>query len=311
MSQQSTDTVLMIRPVQFKLNEQTSINNYYQKHIDGLSALEIQQKALKEFDDFVKKLESYGIQVIVVDDTESPETPDSIFPNNWISFHDDGRVGIYPMYAENRRQERRSDIIEKIRRTHKVNALVDFTEFEDSNQFLEGTGSMILDRASKIAYAALSERTNIKPLNDFCKTFDYQAVTFIANQTVGNKRLPIYHTNVMMCIADEFAILCADSIDDPTERKRLIDKIESTGKEIFYITEEQKISFAGNMLQVRSIDNTPHLVMSEAAFTCLTNEQKQNIEQYCSIISSPLYTIETLGGGSARCMMAEIFLPKR
>ena len=243
MSQQSTDTILMIRPVQFKLNEQTSINNYYQKHIEGLSAEEIQQKALKEFDDFVEKLESNGIQVLVVDDTESPETPDSIFPNNWISFHDDGRVGIYPMYAENRRQERRSDIIEKIRKTHKVNALVDFTQFEDSNQFLEGTGSMILDRANKITYAALSERTNINPLKDFCQTFDYEAVTFVANQTVGDNRMPIYHTNVMMCIADDFAILCAESIDDSTERERVIDKIESTGKEIIYISEKQKMNF--------------------------------------------------------------------
>lgn len=311
MPQQSTDSILMIRPVQFKLNEQTSVNNYYQKNLKGLSEQEIQFKALQEFDAFVETLKSHDINVIVVDDTESPETPDSIFPNNWISFHEDGRVGLYPMFAENRRQERRSDIIEKIRETHKVNALVDFTEFEGSSQFLEGTGSLILDRVNKIAYAAISERTQLEPLREFCEAFDYEAVTFVANQTVGDKRLPIYHTNVMMCIATDFAILCADSIDDKEERDRVISRIESTGKAIIYITEKQKMNFAGNMLEVKSREGTPYLVMSGAAYSSLNSNQKQNIEQYCSIIYSPLSTIETLGGGSARCMMAEIFLPKR
>lgn len=311
MSRQITDSILMIRPVQFNLNEQTMINNYYQKTIKGLTGEQIQANALAEFEEFVNKLRNHHINVIVIDDTKQPETPDSIFPNNWISFHEDGRIGIYPMFAENRRLERRSDIIEALREKFKVNSLVDFTEFEASDIFLEGTGSMILDRSNKIVYAAMSERTQNEPLNEFCDAFDYKCISFVANQTVGEKRLPIYHTNVMMCVADTFAILCADSIDDIEERNRVVTTLESTGKEVITISEDQKLQFAGNMLQVKSKEGKPYLVMSEAAYLSLNTHQKNRIEKYCPIIYSSLNTIETLGGGSARCMMAEIFLPKR
>lgn len=310
-ARQSTDTIMMIRPVRFRMNEQTAVNNYYQKVLDGLTADEIQEKALAEFDDFVEKLRQKGVNVIVIDDTLDPDTPDSIFPNNWISFHDDGRIGLYPMFAENRRLERRSDIIEKLREQFSVSALVDFTEFESSDIFLEGTGSMILDRPNKIAYAAMSERTQEQPLDEFCEAFGYEAVKFVANQDVDGKRLPIYHTNVMMCVADEFAILCVDSIDDQNERKAVIDRLEATGKEVIPISEDQKHHFAGNMLQVRSADDKRYLVMSGAAYQSLNEDQISRIEKYCPIIHSSLDTIEALGGGSARCMMAEVFLPKK
>ena len=308
---QSTDTIMMIRPVRFRMNEQTAVNNYYQKVLDGLSAEDVQKKALSEFDDFVEKLRLKGVNVIVVDDTLDPDTPDSIFPNNWISFHDDGRIGLYPMFAENRRLERRTDIIENLRDQFTVSALVDFTEFEGSSIFLEGTGSMILDRPNKIVYAAMSERTQVEPLNEFCEAFSYEAVKFVANQDVEGARLPIYHTNVMMCVADDFAILCIDSIDDQEERKAVVKKLESTGKEVISISEDQKHHFAGNMLQVRSTDDNIYLIMSGAAFQSLNNDQISKIQKYCPIIHSSLDTIEALGGGSARCMMAEVFLPKK
>lgn len=312
MEKQSTDTLMMIRPINFRLNEQTAINNYYQRVIDGIKPEEVQYKAVQEFDRFVEKLRAKKIRVIVIDDTEDTDTPDSIFPNNWISFHGDGRVGLYPMFAENRRVERRKDILRKLQQNYglRISEIEDFTTYEQEDKFLEGTGSMILDRPNKIVYAALSIRTNEKVLDDFCRKFNYRAVKFVANQTVDGKRLPIYHTNVMMCVADSFAILCAESIDNEKERKAVIESLEVTGKEVIEITENQKHHFAGNMLQVKSIDGKPYLVMSGAAQQSLKDVQIKSIEKYCEIISSSLDTIEALGGGSARCMMAEVFLPK-
>lgn len=311
-NKQSTNTLMMIRPVQFRFNEQTAVNNYYQKAIEGLSASEIQLKAAEEFDHFVEKLRSKKINVIVVEDTPDPSTPDSIFPNNWISFHSDGRVGLYPMYAENRRLERRPDILEKLQSKEglKITEIIDFSKFEKESLFLEGTGSMILDRPNKIVYAAISLRTDEKVLDEFCDKFAYEAVKFVANQTVNGERLPIYHTNVMMCVADDLAILCTDSIDDEAERKAVIESLDRTGKEVIEISEDQKHHFAGNMLQVNGTDGKPYLVMSAAAHQSLNEEQIKRIEKYCEILSSSLDTIEALGGGSARCMMAEVFLPK-
>jgi hypothetical protein len=312
MEKQSTNTLMMIRPVQFRFNEQTAVNNYYQKVIDGIKPEEANQKAQAEFDAFVNKLRGKGVQVIVFDDTTDTDTPDSIFPNNWISFHNDGRVGLYPMYAENRRLERRDDILESLQKEHglKITDTIDFTGREELGSFLEGTGSMILDRPNKLCYAAISLRTDEKILDEFCDKFGYKAVKFIANQTVDGKRMPIYHTNVMMCVADNFAILCADSIDNENERNHVITSLQNSGKELIEISEDQKHHFAGNMLQVKSTDGTPYLVMSAAAHQSLTQDQIQAIEKHCEIISSSLDTIEALGGGSARCMMAEVFLPK-
>ncbi|MBK6266790.1 amidinotransferase [Marivirga sp. S37H4] len=312
MEKQSTDTLMMIRPINFRFNEQTAINNYYQRVIDGIKPEEVKYKAVQEFDRFVEKLRAKKIRVIVIDDSEDTDTPDSIFPNNWISFHQDGRVGLYPMFAENRRIERRKDILRKLQQNYglKISEIVDFTTYEAENKFLEGTGSMILDRPNGIVYAAISVRTDEKVLQEFCEKFDYKAVKFVAKQTVDNQRLPIYHTNVMMCVADNFAILCADAIDDEAERKAVIQSLENTGKEVIEISENQEHHFAGNMLQVKSIDGKSYLVMSGAAHQSLKDKQLKSIEKHCEIISSSLDTIEALGGGSARCMMAEVFLPK-
>lgn len=311
-NQQSTSTLMMIRPIQFRFNEQTAVNNYYQTAIEGLSASEIQLKAAKEFDDFVEKLKSKTINVIVIEDTPEPSTPDSIFPNNWVSFHSDGKVGLYPMFAENRRLERRLDILEKLQNDEglKISEIIDFSSHEQEGRFLEGTGSMILDRPNKLVYIAISIRTDEKVLDDFCEKFDYKAVKFIANQTVDGKRLAIYHTNVMMCIANKFAILCTASIDNQTEKETVIENLKKTGKEIIEISENQKHHFAGNMLQVNGTDGKSYLVMSAAAHQSLNDSQKEQIEKYCEVLSSSLDIIEALGGGSARCMMAEVFLPK-
>ncbi len=313
MSEQITSTLLMIRPVQFRFNEQTAVNNYYQKKTGEVSSREISEKAREEFDNFVTRLRQHGIEVVVIEDTAVSDTPDSIFPNNWISFHRDGRVAIYPMCAENRRLERREDILAILRDSHSFSwtAREDLTFFEREHKFLEGTGSMILDRTNKLAYAARSIRTDEKVLREFCERFDYQPVLFTAYQSVDGKRLPIYHTNVMMCVADEFAILCADSIDDKKEKALVIDTLKKTGKEVIFISEQQKAHFAGNMLQVINPRGEKFLIMSSAALHSLDSQQINSIHNFCAIIHSPLDTIETLGGGSARCMMAEIFLPRK
>ena len=309
--QQTTNTILMIRPVSFRMNEQTAVNNYYQESID-LKNAEINSKAQQEFDAYVEKLESFGINVVVVSDTKEFDTPDSIFPNNWISFHADGTVAIYPMYAENRRLERREDVLEELEKQgFLIENIVDYISAEEEQVFLEGTGSMILDRENKKAYCALSPRADEDLFIEFCEDFEYTPVVFTANQTVNNKREAIYHTNVMMCVAATFAVVCLSSIDDKKERKNLLKHLKEDKKQIIDITEEQVNNFAGNMLQVKGNNDEQFLVMSQAALDCLTESQKAQINKHCKIISSSLTTIETCGGGSARCMMAEVFLPKK
>lgn len=301
----------MIRPVAFRMNEQTAVNNYYQKVLEGLDADKIQENALQEFDNYVEKLRAVGVNVTVINDTPKPSTPDSIFPNNWVSFHESGKVGLYPMFAENRRLERRQDILETLSDDgFSIEEVIDITRFEKKGENLEGTGSLILDRENKLAYAALSERTNKNVLAVFEEKFGYKAIVFHSNQTVEGERLPIYHTNVMMCVADKFAIICVDSIDDESERANTLNTITKTGKEVIEVSETQVNRFAGNMLQVAGKNAQPYLIMSTAAFTSLTPHQIQRIEKYCPIVHSSLDTIEALGGGSARCMMAEVFLPK-
>lgn len=309
--QQTTNTILMVRPVGFRMNEQTAVNNYFQEDISIKNA-EINKKAQDEFDAFVFKLRSYGVKVVVVSDNEESDTPDSIFPNNWNSFHSDGTVAIYPMFAENRRSERREDIFEKLEEEgFVINHIIDYTSAEEFDVFLEGTGSMILDRENRKVYCALSPRADEELCIEFCEDFEYTPVIFTANQTVNGKREAIYHTNVMMCVAETFAIICLSSIDDKKERKNVLKHLKEDGKKIIEITEEQVNNFAGNMLQVRGKDNELFLIMSHAAFTCLTQSQKVQINNHCKIIYSPLDTIETCGGGSARCMMAEVFLPQK
>lgn len=300
----------MIRPINFRMNEQTAVNNYFQEDLDKKNK-EINALAQKEFDEFVEKLRAVGIDVIVVNDSDEHDTPDSIFPNNWVSFHENGHVAIYPMFAENRRFERREDVFLKLEeRGFEIKNIIDYTSAEAEGLFLEGTGSIILDRINAKAYCALSPRADEDLFIEFCEDFEYTPVIFNANQTVKGKRKAIYHTNVMMCIAETFAVVCLNSIDDKKERKNVVNHLKQDGKEIIDITEAQLNNFAGNMLQVKGTDEKLYLIMSEAAYKSLTENQIKRIKTHNDILFSSLNTIETCGGGSARCMMAEVFLPK-
>jgi hypothetical protein len=311
MEKQTTNTLLMIEPVAFGFNTQTAGNNYFQQADDCPEAL-IQEEALKEFYRMTDILQNKGIDVMIVKDTLEPHTPDSIFPNNWISFHSNGNMAIYPMFAENRRLERRPDILELIEKEgFIIHAVIDYSSFEKEGLFLEGTGSMVLDRVNKIAYAALSERTNRTLFLKFCEDFHYLPVCFSAYQTVGQERLPIYHTNVMMCIGDQYVVVCLDSIDDETERQTLIRSLTDNRKEIIPISEEQMHRFAGNMLQIENKEGKKFLVLSETAYGSLTENQIERLSTYNEIIRPAIPTIEKQGGGSVRCMMAEIFLQKK
>ena len=298
---QITNTVLMIRPVQFRMNEQTVVNNYYQKVLEDTLPETVNAKAVQEFDIMVTKLKKAGIQVIVVEDSKEFDTPDSIFPNNWISFHENGTIGLYPMFAENRRLERKDSIIE---------AVEDYTTAEEDGYYLEGTGSILLDRENQKAYCALSARADEELFIEFCEDFEYTPVVFSAFQTVNAKREKIYHTNVMMCLGNTFAVVCLASIDDKKERKNLLKHLHEDGKKVIEISEDQVNNFAGNMLQLKGDNDHSYLVMSQSAFDSLRPAQVQLLEAHATLISSSLDTIEACGGGSARCMMAEVFLPK-
>lgn len=300
----------MVRPVRFRMNEETAVNNYFQEDLD-IKNQTINLRAQVEFDDFVTALRAKGVEVIVVDDIYERDTPDSIFPNNWISFHANGIVGLYPMFAENRRRERREDILDILEeKGFQIEGVIDYTSAEKEELFLEGTGSIVMDREHQKAYCALSPRADESLFIEFCEDMDCMPVIFTAYQSVDGNRMPIYHTNVMMCIAESFAVICLEAIDDKKERKNVIDHLKNDSKEIIAITEIQEQHFAGNMLQVIGANDKRYLVMSSAAFNSLTSEQQKAINKHCEIIHSPLDTIETCGGGSARCMMAEVFLPK-
>jgi len=308
---QTTNSILMIRPVAFRMNEQTAVNNYYQKVLDNLLPATVNAKAQEEFDAFVKKLKSVGVNVIVIEDTIQPDTPDSIFPNNWISFHENGAVVLYPMFAENRRPERREDILDILEDNgFVINEIMDYTSAEEDGFYLEGTGSLVLDRENGKAYCALSPRADEELFIEFCEDFEFSPIVFEAFQTIDGERKLIYHTNVMMCIGDTFAVICADCIDDKKERKMVLESLQGDDKEIILITEAQVNNFAGNMLEVLGADDRRYLVMSNSAYQSLTKKQIAQIEEHVTILSSNLDTIEACGGGSARCMMAEIFLPK-
>jgi len=308
---QTTNSILMIRPVAFRMNEQTAVNNYYQKVIDGLLPATVNAKAQQEFDAFVAKLTAVGVEVIVIEDTLNPDTPDSIFPNNWISFHENGDVTLFPMFAENRRLERREEILDVLEeKGFVIDNIMDYTSAEEDGFFLEGTGSILFDRANGKAYCALSPRADEELFIEFCEDFDLNPIIFEAFQTVNGERKLIYHTNVMMCIGETYAVICADSIDDKKERKMVIDSLKGDDKEVIYITEDQVNNFAGNMLEVKGANDRRYLIMSAAAHKSLTKKQIAQIEEHVTILSSSLDTIEACGGGSARCMMAEIFLPK-
>ncbi|RYU92562.1 amidinotransferase [Mucilaginibacter terrigena] len=296
----------MIRPVAFGFNVQTAESNAFQKQDADQQA--VQHKAQQEFDGFVQILRDNGVNVTVINDTAEPHTPDSIFPNNWVSFHDTGDIFLYPMQAENRRLERREDIIRQLEDKFKANHVIDLSRFEAKQQFLEGTGSMVLDRENKMAYACLSPRTNAEVLKAFCDYTGYEAVTFDAFDQSGQA---IYHTNVLMAIGSKFVVICLDSITNPTEKEKVTNSLTSTNKKIVDITFDQMNHFAGNMLEVKNADDETLIVMSQAAFKSLTDEQKASLEKYGKLVYADINTIETNGGGSARCMMAEVHLEVR
>ncbi len=300
---QHTSQLLMIQPVQFDFNAETAVNNRFQVQSADKA---IQEKALDEFIGFIDVLRKHGVAVTVIQDTPEPHTPDSVFPNNWISFHDNGTLLLYPMFAENRRKERKQHVLDAIDKKFQVTKTIDLTYHESENLFLEGTGSMVLDRDNKIAYACLSPRTDELVLSKFGSLMSYETVSFLSVDAQGS---PIYHTNVMMCVADGYVVICLDSIPDATEKERLTNRIKQTGKQIIEISFSQMNHFAGNMLQVHNMNGEKFLVMSSQAFHSLTKELVQEIQKYNPIIHADITTIETNGGGSARCMMAEVFLP--
>lgn len=294
----------MIRPVSFGFNEQTAGSNAFQNRV--YNNREVQTKALKEFDGFVNILRNNGVNVTVIDDTKEPHTPDSIFPNNWVSFHEDGNIFLYPMQAENRRLERREDIISELEDNFKVHRIEDLSMFELEHKFLEGTGSMVLDRENKIAYACLSPRTNKEVLDAFCKQEGYKPITFSA---FDEHNMAIYHTNVLMGIGSEFAVVCLDSITNKQEQMDVIAHLKSTNKEIINISFDQMNHFAGNLLEVKSKSEETLIVMSQTAYEAFDDEQRATLSKYGKLVYADICTIERVGGGSARCMMAEVHLP--
>ena len=308
MKKQITDTVLMIRPVRFRTNEETIVNNYFQKGIN-ITQEEINRKAQQEFDTLVQKLREVGVHVIQVEDIYEHDTPDSIFPNSWISFHNNGDVAIYPMFAENRRRERREDILDIVEEAgFEIENVFDYTEAENEGIFLEGTGAMVLDRIHRKAYCALSPRASEELFIEFCEDFEYTPVIFRAFQKTDGELKPIYHTNVMMALGRTFAIVCLDTIEDKNERKNVLNHLKEDKKEIITISREQVDYYAGNMLEVKGKEHS-YLVMSQTAYQSLTPQQIEAIERHTQILYSDLSTIEICGGGSARCMLAEVFLP--
>ena len=307
---QSTNSILMIRPNNFGFNEETANDNHYQNK--EFFESNSNENAQKEFDNMVKNLKQNGISVHVFQDDDINYTPDSIFPNNWISFHENGDIGLYPMYAKNRRLERRPEVLEFLEEEgFGIENIVDYSGAESENKFLEGTGSIILDRENRIAYCSISNRSNEDLFIDFCEDFEFTPVLFNSYQSVGDERLPIYHTNVMMCVTMSYVVICLDSIDDKKQRKNVCEFIKKSEKELINISENQVEKFAGNMLELLNDKGESVLVMSKSAENSLSENQKNTIINYSKIISSDINTIELCGGGSARCMMAEIFLPKK
>ena len=302
-----TDHVLMVRPASFRANEQTAANNHYQKQT-ALTAAQSLLQAQSEFDTLASCLRMNNIKVTVVQDTLTPDTPDALFPNNWFALLGKGQLVLFTMFAENRRAERSNRIFEALSKVgYEVMHTVDYSVYEQKQQFLEGTGSMVLDHQHSIAYCALSARADAHLFHLFCEAFNFKPVVFHAFQTVGTARLLIYHTNVMMVLAPAFALVCLDAVDDPMERALLQDSLTFSGKIVIPLTEKQLTQFAGNMLALTAIDGTALLVMSTRAYDALTTKQLLQLQQYVKLVHSPIPTIEDLGGGSVRCMLAEIY----
>jgi hypothetical protein len=304
----TTSNILLIKPANFSFNEETSLSNAFQKKLADDEKLKLEELVSEEFDAFAKKLRSAGMGVTVIGDTAEPQKPDAVFPNNWISFHPDGTVILYPMCAPNRRQERRMDIIDELKKSFLVTNIIDLSFYENENRFLEGTGSVVFDHQNKLAYACISPRTDKELLIELCEILKYKPVHFRA---CDEKGIEIYHTNVLMCVAENFAVICLDAIRDAGEKETLTDHLLNSGHKIIDISFEQMNHFAGNMLALKNTENEKLLALSRSAFECLNDNQKQTITKFCKMIPLDIKTIETVGGGSARCMIAEIFLPKK
>ena len=294
--------ILMVRPYQFYFNQQTAANNFFQSNINIENANEL---AIAEFDAMVEKLRAHQIKVNVVQDTKDPSTPDSIFPNNWVSTHEGGTLCLYPMFAQNRRAERKSTVIDFLESNYKIENTLDLTDLEKEGIFLEGTGSMVLDHQNKLAYGCLSERLDKNAFNEWCDKMQFKAIAFKA---VDDKAQPIYHTNVMMCMGDQFVVICLESIPNEQEKQIVLESFKKSNKEVIEISQDQLNHFAGNMLQVFDTNEKPHLIMSEQAHTSLDPAQLKSLEKYNPLLPISIPTIEALGGGSTRCMMAEIYL---
>jgi hypothetical protein len=305
---QLVSTVLMIRPVRFESNPLTAASNRFQGRTEA-SPEEQQDAALDEFDTLVERLRDNGVAVIVVADTAEPHTPDSIFPNNWISFHADGRVVLYPMEAENRRTERRMDVVEKLDAElgYKVREIVDLSHHEQAGHYLEGTGSMVLDRVNRIAYACLSSRTQLDALGDFAQRMDYEVVSF---EAVDRHGAAIYHTNVLMNIGEKLAVICDEAISRDEQRSAVLQRLEDTGHEIISLSYDQLECFAGNMLELCTRDGERLIAMSQQAFDSLRDEQLSMLQHNGKILSVAIDGIEASAGGSVRCMLAEVHLPR-
>ncbi len=308
MSEQYTSNLMMVRPASFQFNHETAVSNAFQKSLEGLTAEEIKQKAIEEFDAYVEKLRANKINVTVIQDTAEPAKPDAIFPNNWISMHENGAIFLYPMNTKNRRLEIRLDILDELKTSFIINEVKDLSGSVNDNIFLEGTGSIIFDHLNKIAYACLSPRTDKNLFINYCTTIQYEPVCFYSKDEQDNL---VYHTNVMLTIGDTFAVICLESIKDKSEQNFVKEKLENTGHEIIDITFDQMNAFAGNMLQVKNTEGKTFLVMSETSLKSLTDKQIVQIENHTTILSVNIPTIETIGGGSARCMLAEIYLKEK
>ncbi len=302
---QSSTNILLIKPSSFAFNAETAASNAFQIELNE-SEEEIKQKKLQEFEAFVIKLKEKGVNVFVFNDTINPAKPDAIFPNNWVTFHADGTVILYPMFAPNRRHERRLDIIDSLKKNFEVTKILDLSKYENEHKYLEGTGSIIFDHTNKVAYACLSPRTDKELFVEVCNYLNYKPVYFYAHDKSGKE---IYHTNVMMCIGEKFSVICLDSITDKGERDFVCTSLTETGHQIIDITFEQMNNFAGNMLEIKTNTNKSILALSQSALDSLTAQQKTELEKYLELVPLSIKTIETIGGGSTRCMIAEIFLP--
>jgi hypothetical protein len=303
---QSTSTILMVRPANFGFNQETAINNAFQYEDTSLNPEDIREKALVEFDEMVEKIKAKGVEVIVVEDTLRPVKPDAVFPNNWISFHENGTVVTYPMFSPLRQQERREDVLNTFRSRFRFESWIQMETAEQSNRYLEGTGSLVLDRVHRVAYACISERTHPVLLKEFSRKMDYEVLAFHSEDRSGKA---VYHTNVVMSIGERFALICMESVKDSRERAKLYGKFRLTGKEVVEITFDQMHSFAGNLLQITNKESRNLIVISQTGFDSLRDDQKEKLSKHGELLPVAIPTIEKYGGGSARCMIAEVFHP--